>query len=322
MGQKGGSSPAGNTTTTQSQTPFAPNYYAANSGIGADTLYGKAYGVGNTPLSYFPGQTYASPTDQQNQAISAQTNLAQNDPTMQATTQGMQPYLNGQMLSSGNPAFQNMVGQIGQSIAPSIDSHFNMNGRAGSGANNQAFASALSNSAGQLAYQNYNDQSTNQLKAFLEAPSVSQGNFADIGQLNAAGAQQQAQNQLPITQAMNQFQFNQDAPYLQANRMQSLLTGGSGGSTTTSPYFSNQIGAALGAASTLFGGSGSSGGGLGGNAASMYGSLFGNGGGSAALNTPYADAAGAGYSGLGSLAGAGGGGAAGYASDLGSLFLA
>lgn len=301
MGQKGGSSPAGSTTSTQSQTPFAPYFYTGESQPDANgnrtydpnALYQRAAQIGSTPLSYFPGQTYASPTDQQNQAISAQTNLAQNDPTMQATTQGMQPYLNGSMMSSGNPAFQNMVGQVGQAIAPSIDSHFNMNGRAGSGANNQAFASALSNTAGQLAYQNYNDQSTNQLKAFLEAPGVSQGNFNDIAQLGTAGAQQQAFNQLPITQAMNQYQFNQDAPYLQANRMQSLLTGGAGGGTSTSPYFSNQLGAGLGAASTLFGGSGANGTGpslfnqMGGsnlssnagNIYSNYSGLFGLGGG-------------------------------------------
>lgn len=283
---KGGSSPAGNTTTTQTAQPFASNYYAAQSGIGADTLYGKAYAIGNTPQSYFPGQTYADPTQQQNQAISAQTNLAQNDPTMQATTSGINPYLNGSMMSSGNPQFQNMVSQVGQSIAPSIDSHFNMNGRGGSGANQQAYASALSNSASQMAYQNYNDQSTNQLKAFLEAPGVSSGNFNDIQQLGAAGTQQQAYNQLPITQAMNQYFYNQQAPYMQASQMQSLLTGGAGGGATSSPYFTNPVGNALstgiGALGLYNSANQASGGGLNSgisNLYSNYSGLFGGAGG-------------------------------------------
>lgn len=293
FGSKGGSAPAGNTTSTTSQTPFAPEYYVGNRYIPWNqSLYGRATGVGNTPLSYFPGQTYASPTAQQEQAINLQGNLATHDPTMQAATGGISPYLNGSMLSAGNPYFNNMVGQIGQAIAPSIDSHFAANGRYGSGANANAFASALTNEAGQLAYQNYNDQSTNQLKAFLEAPQISQGNFADIGQLAAAGAQQQAFNQLPITEAVNRFQFNQDAPYLQAQRMASLLTGQGGTGTSTSPYFSNQIGGALGAASTLFGGSGLNGmgpslysqmggpsfSGIGNGASGLWGDLFGMGG--------------------------------------------
>lgn len=305
---KGGSSPAGSTTT--STTPFASNYYAANSGVDPSTLYGMAYNIGNTPQSYFPGQTYADPTQQQNQAIGAQTNLAQNDPTMQAATSGLQPYLNGSMMSSANPQFQNMVSQVGQSIAPSIDSHFNMNGRGGSGANQQAYASALANSASQMAYQNYNDQSTNQLKAELIAPTTSQGNFNDISQLNAAGAQQQAQNQLPITQAMNQYFFNQQAPYMQASQMASLMNG-SGGNTST-PYFTNPTANALSTgigalslynqANQATGGSSSISG--------IYNNLFGA---PAALNTPTAGAAGADYSGLAGLiggAGAGGGDAA------------
>lgn len=321
MGQKGGSSPAGSTTT--STTPFAPYFYTGDNQNGTynpNALYQKAATIGATQQSYFPGQTYADPTQQQNQAISAQTNLAQNDPTMQAATSGLQPYLNGSMMNSQNPQFQNMVSQVGQSIAPSIDSHFNMNGRAGSGANNQAYASALSNSASQMAYQNYTDQSTNQLKAELIAPTTSQGNFNDISQLNTAGAQQQAQNQLPITQAMNQYYFNQQAPYMQASQMASLLNGTGG--NTSSPYFTNPVGNALSTgigalglynqASQATGGSSSISG--------LYNNLFGA---PAALNTPTAGAAGADYSGLAGLmggAGAAGGGDAAAASMFSGLY--
>lgn len=277
----GKNQPSGSTTSTTSQQPFAPQYFASSD---PGALYNRAMNVGGQNLQYFPGQTYADPTQQQNQAISAQSNLAQNDQTMQGATQGIQPYLSGQMMNAGNPAFQNMVGQLGQAIAPSVDSHFASNGRYGSGANANAFASALTNQAGQMAYQNYNDQSTNQLKAMLLAPQISGGNFNDISQLNAAGAQQQQQNQLPITQAMNAFQFNQDAPYLQAQRMQSLLTGGSGGGASTQPYFTNPIGSAVGTgigALGLYNGVNSAtGGGASNSISSLWNSLFGGGMGS------------------------------------------
>lgn len=287
----GKNTPSGNTTTTTQNTPW---WAQANQLIGnanlpfSQSLYGKADQIGNTPLTFPTFQTYASPTTQQNQAITAQTNLAQNDPTMRAATAGINPYLSGQMLSAGNPYFGNVVSQLGQSIAPSIDSHFNMNGRGGSGANNQAFASALSNTAGQMAYQNYSDMAANQLKALSLSPQISQGNFSDIGQLASAGAQQQAFNQLPISQALNSYFFNQQAPYLQASEMANLLGQPMpGGGTQSNPYFTNPIGSALGTAVGALGlynmANQAYGGNLASNTASgvgnLWGSLFGSSGG-------------------------------------------
>ena len=254
MGSFFGKSPSGSTQATTTSGPWA-----GQQPILGD-IYNKAQSIGNTMLQFPNFQTYASPTSQQTQAIGAQTNLAQHDPTTQAATNGLQSYLNGSMLSAQNPAFQNVVNQTAQSIAPQIDSHFAANGRYGSGANANAFASSLANTAGQMAYQNYNDQSQNQLRSELLAPSIQGMNYNDIGALSSAGAQQQAFNQLPISQQLAQFQFAQDAPYTQANR-EAALAGGAipGGGTSTSPYFNNGAGQALGAASMLFGGSGSGG---------------------------------------------------------------
>src|SRR6185312_64347 len=242
----GKSSPAGSTTQTSTQTPFASGYFYNGQTNSPSTLYGKAYNIGNQNLKYFPGQTFANPTDQQEQAIQLQGNLATNDPTMQAATGGIQPYLNGSMLNAGNPYLQNAFNSAAQTAIPAIQSGFEANGRFGSGAAANAQASALTNLAGTMAYQNYNDQSTNQLKAMLEAPGISAGNFQDIANLSAAGAQQQAFNQLPITQALQQFQFKQDEPFLRDQRYESLLSGQGNMGTSTSPYFSNPIGSALG----------------------------------------------------------------------------
>src|SRR6185312_3149902 len=242
----GKSSPAGSTTQTTSNIPFGQGYFYNGQTGSPNTIFGQAYNIGNTKLQFPNFQTYASPTAQQNQAISAQTNLAQNDPTMQAATGGIQPYLNGSMLNAGNPYLQNAFNSAAQTAIPDIQSGFESNGRFGSGAAANAQASALTNLAGTMAYQNYNDQSTNQLKAMLEAPGISSGNFQDIANLSAAGAQQQAFNQLPITQALQQFQFKQDEPFLRDQRYESLLSGQGNMGTSTSPYFTNPIGSALG----------------------------------------------------------------------------
>src|SRR6185312_6303589 len=274
----GKSSPAGSTTQTSTQTPFASGYFYNGQTNSPSTLYGKAYNIGNQNLKYFPGQTFASPTDQQEQAIQLQGNLATNDPTMQAATGGIQPYLNGSMLNAGNPYLQNAFNSAAQTAIPSIQSGFEGNGRFGSGAMANAQASALTNLAGNMAYQNYNDQSTNQLKAMLEAPDISSGNFQDIANLGAAGAQQQAFNQMPITEAVNRFNFNQDAPFIDASRMQSLLTGGSGGGTSTSPYFTNPTGSALSTGLGALGlynmGNQITGGGFNSGVSSLWNSLF------------------------------------------------
>lgn len=92
------------------------------------------------------------------------------------------PSANGSYLSSGNPEFKGMVGRIADALEPQIDGSFGAAGRYGSGANANAFASALTNESGNLAYQNYNDERARQLQA-----------AQDIASNYTAGRQQQLQ---------------------------------------------------------------------------------------------------------------------------------
>lgn len=75
------------------------------------------------------------------------------------------PYANGSYVNSNNPQFTQMVARLSNALQPQIDGGFAAAGRYGSGANANAFASALTNEAGNLAYQNYGQQQTNQLNA-------------------------------------------------------------------------------------------------------------------------------------------------------------
>lgn len=106
--------------------------------------------------------------------------------------------LDGSMLSAGNPYFQQMVTQLGQSIQPQIDGQFAAAGRYGSGANANAYADALSRQAGQLAYQNYGQERTNQLGAVSQLPGYTAG-------LSNPGQQQLTAGYAPLNQYIQQL---------------------------------------------------------------------------------------------------------------------
>lgn len=101
--------------------------------------------------------------------------------------------LNGSYLSSGNPEFQGMLTQTLQGLRPTIDGQFEANGRYGSGAADNAWASAATNAATNLGYQNYTAERGNQLTAAGQLPSYTAG-------MMAPGQAQLSAGYLPIQQ--------------------------------------------------------------------------------------------------------------------------
>lgn len=91
----------------------------------------------------------------------------------------LQPMASGAFVNSNNPAFQNVVNQTALALQPQIDGSMAAAGRYGSGANANAFDTALTNATGQMAYQNYTQQQANQLAA---AGQLSQNNATIAGQ--------------------------------------------------------------------------------------------------------------------------------------------
>lgn len=83
--------------------------------------------------------------------------------------------LKGSYLSSGNPDFQSMLTQSLQGLQPTIDGQFEQSGRYGGGANANAWASAATNLAGSLGYQNYTNERGNQLTAAGQLPNYTTG---------------------------------------------------------------------------------------------------------------------------------------------------
>jgi len=82
--------------------------------------------------------------------------------TANGANQYLTPFADGSM-SGNNPNFQNVLDQFSRGAQAATDGSFAADGRYGSGANANAFNSAVANEAGQLGYQNYTDSLNRQL---------------------------------------------------------------------------------------------------------------------------------------------------------------
>ena len=204
--------------------------------------FGEAEGLlDQGPQTYYPGQTVAdTPAATQAGQDAMMQGAAASNTLRNATTSGA-------FLDANNPYFSNMVGQIGNAIRPQIDSAFASSGRLGSGAHANAFASALADKAGNLAFQNYGVERQNQMQAAQDYSPYQA--FMQVGQ------QQQAQQQAQQNDALQRWNFEQNAPQQSLNNFMNVVGnrsyGGTG--TTNTPYTQNPTLQTLGTGASLLG---------------------------------------------------------------------
>ena len=147
-----------------------------------------------------------------------------------------------------------------------INSQASMAGRYGSGAMadlqdraTSQFASALTDTAGQLAYDNYARERQNQLAQTQLAPSMAAQDYADIDRMLQLGQVSEGYQQLALKDAIDRFNFAQkfatsktttipsrrmrrtygtdgDNPCLRTNPIAGALGGGLAGSTVTDNF--------------------------------------------------------------------------------------
>lgn len=179
------------------------------------------------PQTYYPGQTVVDQSAATTQGQGAAMDSANNSNFLRNYTVG------GGFLSSGNPYFQGMVNQMGQAIRPGIDSAFAASGRLGSGAHANAFASALADKAGSLAFQNYGAERANQMAAGQD--------YTASQAMMGVGQQQENRGREFIQDALNRYNFAQQAPQQSLNNFMNIVGNRSYGGTQTSqqPYTSN-----------------------------------------------------------------------------------
>lgn len=226
-------------TVTTNQDPWAPQQPFLTRG------FNEAAGLlDQGPNRFYPGQTVADTNVATTQGQDAMLGGAQASNALRNAT------VSGAFLDQGNPYFQGMVNQIGQAIRPNIDSAFASSGRLGSGAHANAYASALADQAGRLAFQNYGMERGNQIAAAQD--------YSPYQAYMQVGQQRQGQQQAMMNDARQRWDFEQNAPQQALAQYMNIVGNRSYGGTGTqmTPYTSNPTLQALGTGASLLGAAG------------------------------------------------------------------
>jgi hypothetical protein len=213
---------------------------------------------------YFPGQTFVAPSQQTQAALAAaQQRATMGNPLVPAAQQAAQQTIQGGFLG-GNPFFEGAfrgatagAQTAYQDATQQALSNASRAGRYGSGAMGTAldraggvFANALTNTAGQLAFQNYDIERGRQQAMIGAAPGLAGADYTDINQLLQTGQAAEGYQEAAMADAVNRFNFAQQAPY---QKLQSYLSGAYGapsGMQVSQPVYRNQVGNILGGALT------------------------------------------------------------------------
>lgn len=232
----------------------------------------KLYEAGGP--QYFPGQTYVGPSLSTQAGLqAAQTRAIMGNPLTPAAQQQALGTLGGAYLG-GNPffggAFQPAARAATQSFWDAIGgirSGSSLAGRYGSGAmgelENRAMGqlgTALTDTAGRLAYQNYDAERARQQALISAAPQLAEADYGDIQRLLTIGQAQEAYQGQALQDAINRYNYEQNLPSAQLQQFLSAAYGAPMGGITTSmvPTYSNPSANLLGGATAGYALSGGS----------------------------------------------------------------
>lgn len=239
---------------------------------------------GNQP-KFFEGQTFVSPTQATQDALSAQEAIARGgSPVLQQAQGAYQNALGGLGFTGqggflqGNPfqqaamqaATRPIEQQFSNQVLPSIASLYSKSGRYGSGAMQNAVSQAteaqtraLGDITGSMANQQYLAERGLQQQALGQqaqlaaaAPSIYAQQFLPSQQLANVGAAQEQIAQLPLQEQMNRFYFQQQLPAQQLQSFLSSVYGSPMASSQFSPQpqaTSSRVGSVLGGAGLGYG---------------------------------------------------------------------
>ncbi len=186
---------------------------------------------------YYPDSTVTPELDSSNTALQDIINRGMaGSPVTTAAQNNITDTLNGNYLDpTTNPYWSSLVQGVTNSVTPQVNASFGLAGRTGSGLNQEALAQGLSQGIGQVGAGIYNQERSNQMTAAGLAPTLANQDYVDAGNALGASQQQEGYNQQQLTDAVNRYNFNQNAPNNNLNQYASLVDpiGGMGGSSTT-----------------------------------------------------------------------------------------
>lgn len=254
-----GSSPSGTSTSTSSTSvPAFQQPYLADAFSRARGNY-----MSGGP-QYFPGQTVAGFSPEQEKAMGMATSRAQQgSPLIRTAKDELGATLSGSYLGS-NPHLDRMYEAAARpvqetfqrTVEPGIRSRFEAAGRGGSGAEGTMMDSAygsLGRSLGDLSaniYGNsYEAERGRMGQSMLFAPQLAAADYADIEQLMNIGGMRQGQQQSEIDAARERFDFGQNSALANLQNYLALISGNVGSTTTQqTPIYRNRGAGALGGA--------------------------------------------------------------------------
>jgi hypothetical protein len=236
-------------------------------------------------LEYYPGQTFVGPSEQTKTAMAAaQQRAMMGNPLVPAAQQtalqtaqgkflGPNPYMQAALQPGFEAAGRQYEGSVNQAL-----SNFSRAGRYGSnamqGALGQAggeYARALTGQAGALGYQNYADERARQQAILGVTPQLAQADYADIQQLANLGQTAEGYQEMALADAVNRFNFAQQAPYTRLQSFLSAAYGAPSGMQQITPVYRNQFGSAIGGGLAGYALGGAPGAGLGALAGGLLG---------------------------------------------------
>jgi hypothetical protein len=200
---------------------------------------------------YYTGETFVAPSQTTQAGVQAlETRALAGNPLTGLAQQQLQGTLGGAYLG-GNPFFQGAFAPAAQAAQTqfqdtlgNISSKASLAGRYGSGAMGNLqdratgqFAQSLTNTAGQLAYQNYEQERARQQAAIGAAPQLAAADYQDINQLLQAGQLREGYQGQQLGADIQRFNFLQNQPQQNLQNYLSLVYGsplGRVGSTTQS----------------------------------------------------------------------------------------
>jgi len=233
----GGGGPQ-NTTTTTSIDPAIKPYVT----YGLDEA--KRLYESESP-SFFPGQTYVSPSAQTQEALrmaqeramagSPLTGAAQAETLATIQGRGVNPFLAGALEQTNRLSGEDYLRNIRQ-----LQSGASSMGRYGSAAQGQltgqaqdVYARALAERGGQLAYQSAEAERARQMAAVGAAPQMAAQDYADIQRLLSVGGAREAQSAAELQDQINRFNFQQNLPQAKLSQYANLYSSAPQGGTTT-----------------------------------------------------------------------------------------
>lgn len=205
---------------------------------------GKRLYESSTP-SFYPGQTYVSPSEATQSALQmAQERAMAGSPLVKAAQQeqlatiqgrGVNPFLEGALAGVNRQAKQTFTEGV-----QGLQSKASSMGRYGSAAQSQqeaqaqdVFARALAEQGGQLAYGSAEAERARQMAATQNAPQMAAADYADIQRLLTTGQAREQYSAAELQDAINRYNFEQNLPQMKLSQFANLFSSVPQGNVTT-----------------------------------------------------------------------------------------